>query len=140
MLIPNETFKQYRKQITNSDIISDGFLQHKFFNPLYFLLISKIVTIFHFAGVKIILLMKIMIIIALSILYSKMIALNVHLKISQLNNFAFLGLDCTDIKDTIGSVTKTPSGLYIIHPEGSSYPFEVKFSHITWAKINIQPI
>uniref|UniRef100_A0A8C3YAN6 Angiopoietin like 5 n=1 Tax=Catagonus wagneri TaxID=51154 RepID=A0A8C3YAN6_9CETA len=35
------------------------------------------------------------------------------------------GLDCTDIKDTIGSVTKTPSGLYIIHPEGSSYPFEV---------------
>ncbi|XP_063549554.1 angiopoietin-related protein 5 isoform X2 [Gorilla gorilla gorilla] len=33
--------------------------------------------------------------------------------------------DCTDIKDTIGSVTKTPSGLYIIHPEGSSYPFEV---------------
>ncbi|XP_028581970.2 angiopoietin-related protein 5 [Podarcis muralis] len=35
------------------------------------------------------------------------------------------GLDCSDIKDTIGSVTKTPSGLYIIHPEGSSYPFEV---------------
>nr|XP_020010379.1 angiopoietin-related protein 5 [Castor canadensis] len=35
------------------------------------------------------------------------------------------GLDCTDIKDTIGSVTKTPSGLYIIYPEGSSYPFEV---------------
>lgn len=35
------------------------------------------------------------------------------------------GLDCTDIKDTIGSVTRTPSGLYIIFPEGSSYPFEV---------------
>ncbi|XP_014400058.1 PREDICTED: angiopoietin-related protein 5 [Myotis brandtii] len=35
------------------------------------------------------------------------------------------GLDCTDIKDTVGSVTKTPSGLYIIYPEGSSYPFEV---------------
>ncbi|KAM3836234.1 angiopoietin-related protein 5 [Vipera latastei] len=35
------------------------------------------------------------------------------------------GLDCSDIKDTIGSVTKTPSGLYIIHPEGASYPFEV---------------
>ncbi|CAI9152754.1 unnamed protein product [Rangifer tarandus platyrhynchus] len=35
------------------------------------------------------------------------------------------GLDCTDIKDTIGSVTKTPSGLYIIHPEGASHPFEV---------------
>ncbi|XP_007944217.1 angiopoietin-related protein 5 [Orycteropus afer afer] len=35
------------------------------------------------------------------------------------------GLDCTDIKDTIGSVTKTPSGLYIIHPEGATYPFEV---------------
>ncbi|XP_054830634.1 angiopoietin-related protein 5 [Eublepharis macularius] len=35
------------------------------------------------------------------------------------------GLDCSDIKDTIGTVTKTPSGLYIIHPEGSSYPFEV---------------
>ncbi|OXB70546.1 UNVERIFIED_CONTAM: hypothetical protein H355_004216 [Colinus virginianus] len=35
------------------------------------------------------------------------------------------GLDCTDIKDTIGSVSKTPSGLYIIHPEGSNYAFEV---------------
>ncbi|XP_040590697.1 angiopoietin-related protein 5 isoform X2 [Mesocricetus auratus] len=35
------------------------------------------------------------------------------------------GLDCTDIKDSIGSVTKTPSGLYVIFPEGSSYPFEV---------------
>ncbi|XP_007070838.2 angiopoietin-related protein 5 isoform X1 [Chelonia mydas] len=35
------------------------------------------------------------------------------------------GLDCTDIKDTIGSVAKTPSGLYIIHPEGSNYPYEV---------------
>ncbi|XP_036115981.1 angiopoietin-related protein 5 [Molossus molossus] len=35
------------------------------------------------------------------------------------------GLDCSDIKDTIGSVTRTPSGLYIIYPEGSSYPFEV---------------
>ncbi|XP_038032026.1 angiopoietin-related protein 5 isoform X3 [Anas platyrhynchos] len=35
------------------------------------------------------------------------------------------GLDCTDIKDTIGSVSKTPTGLYIIHPEGSNYPFEV---------------
>lgn len=36
-----------------------------------------------------------------------------------------LGLDCTDIKDTIGSVSKTPTGLYIIHPEGSNYHFEV---------------
>ncbi|NXG02569.1 ANGL5 protein, partial [Sakesphorus luctuosus] len=35
------------------------------------------------------------------------------------------GLDCTHIKDTVGSVSKTPSGLYIIHPEGSNYPFEV---------------
>ncbi|XP_007665033.1 angiopoietin-related protein 5 [Ornithorhynchus anatinus] len=35
------------------------------------------------------------------------------------------GLDCTDVKDTIGSVSKTPSGLYIIHPEGAGYPFEV---------------
>ncbi|XP_076431751.1 angiopoietin-related protein 5 [Peromyscus maniculatus bairdii] len=35
------------------------------------------------------------------------------------------GLDCTHIKDSIGSATKTPSGLYIIFPEGSSYPFEV---------------
>ncbi|XP_017671456.1 PREDICTED: angiopoietin-related protein 5 isoform X1 [Lepidothrix coronata] len=35
------------------------------------------------------------------------------------------GLDCTHIKDTTGSVSKTPSGLYIIHPEGSNYPFEV---------------
>ncbi|OXB57870.1 hypothetical protein ASZ78_016444 [Callipepla squamata] len=40
------------------------------------------------------------------------------------------GLDCTDIKDTIGSVSKTPSGLYIIHPEGSNYAFEkvIKFT------------
>lgn len=37
----------------------------------------------------------------------------------------FLGLDCTHIKDTVGSVSKTPSGLYIIHPEGSNHPFEV---------------
>lgn len=37
-----------------------------------------------------------------------------------------LGLDCTDIKDTVGSVSKTPTGLYIIHPEGSNYAFEVK--------------
>ncbi|XP_045434107.1 angiopoietin-related protein 5 [Pipistrellus kuhlii] len=37
----------------------------------------------------------------------------------------FMCLDCTAIKDTVGSVTKTPSGLYIIYPEGSSYPFEV---------------
>lgn len=36
-----------------------------------------------------------------------------------------LGLDCTHIKDTVGSVSKTPTGLYIIHPEGSNYPFEV---------------
>lgn len=36
-----------------------------------------------------------------------------------------LGLDCTHIKDAVGSVSKTPSGLYIIHPEGSNYPFEV---------------
>ncbi|XP_076782217.1 angiopoietin-related protein 5 isoform X2 [Arvicanthis niloticus] len=35
------------------------------------------------------------------------------------------GLDCTDIKDSIGSVSKTPSGLYVIFPEGSGYPFEV---------------
>ncbi|NWR29078.1 ANGL5 protein, partial [Tachuris rubrigastra] len=35
------------------------------------------------------------------------------------------GLDCTHIKDTVGSISKTPSGLYIIHPEGSNYPFEV---------------
>ncbi|NWU15821.1 ANGL5 protein, partial [Cephalopterus ornatus] len=35
------------------------------------------------------------------------------------------GLDCSHIKDTVGSVSKTPSGLYIIHPEGSNYPFEV---------------
>ncbi|NXF02730.1 ANGL5 protein, partial [Smithornis capensis] len=39
--------------------------------------------------------------------------------------FFSLGLDCTHIKDTVGSVSKTPSGLYIIHPEGSNYPFEV---------------
>nr|XP_010298981.1 PREDICTED: angiopoietin-related protein 5-like [Balearica regulorum gibbericeps] len=35
------------------------------------------------------------------------------------------GLDCTDIKDTVGSVSKTPTGLYIIHPEGSNFAFEV---------------
>ncbi|OWK62929.1 Angiopoietin-related protein 5 [Lonchura striata] len=37
------------------------------------------------------------------------------------------GLDCTHIKDTVGSVSKTPSGLYIIHPEGSNYPFETTY-------------
>lgn len=32
MLIPNETFKQYGILITNSNVISEGSLQHKFFN------------------------------------------------------------------------------------------------------------
>ncbi|KAM8976398.1 angiopoietin-related protein 5 [Pelodytes ibericus] len=35
------------------------------------------------------------------------------------------GFDCTDIKDTFGPVSKTPSGLYVIQPEGTHFPFEV---------------
>ncbi|XP_041055466.1 angiopoietin-related protein 5 isoform X2 [Carcharodon carcharias] len=35
------------------------------------------------------------------------------------------GFDCTDIKDTVGSISRTPSGIYIIQPEGADYPFEV---------------
>lgn len=53
-----------------------------------------------------------------------------------MTNFIGLGLDCTDIKDSIGSVTKTPSGLYVIFPEGSSYPFEVKFFLIIQNKVH----
>eukprot|EP00079_Xenopus_tropicalis_P010599 XP_002935615.1 PREDICTED: angiopoietin-related protein 5 [Xenopus tropicalis] len=34
------------------------------------------------------------------------------------------GFDCSDIKDTFHSVSKFPSGLYIIQPEGTYYPFE----------------
>ncbi|XP_049746872.1 angiopoietin-related protein 5 isoform X2 [Elephas maximus indicus] len=46
-------------------------------------------------------------------------------KVTREEKHFMCSLDCTDIKDTIGSVTKTPSGLYIIHPEGASHPFEV---------------
>ncbi|XP_053312065.1 angiopoietin-related protein 5 [Spea bombifrons] len=35
------------------------------------------------------------------------------------------GYDCTDIKDTFGPVSKTPSGTYIIQPKGTHFPFEV---------------
>ncbi|XP_051882525.1 angiopoietin-related protein 5 [Pristis pectinata] len=35
------------------------------------------------------------------------------------------GFDCTDIKDTLGSLSRAPSGIYIIQPEGADYPFEV---------------
>ncbi|XP_039600275.1 angiopoietin-related protein 5 [Polypterus senegalus] len=35
------------------------------------------------------------------------------------------GLDCSDIKDKVGSVSKIPSGIYIIQPDGTDYPFEV---------------
>lgn len=49
-----------------------------------------------------------------------------------------LGLDCTDIKDTIGSVSKTPTGLYIIHPEGSNYPFEVMNLSLTIVTIYLR--
>ncbi|MEE6472910.1 hypothetical protein FKM82_009773 [Ascaphus truei] len=34
------------------------------------------------------------------------------------------GFDCTDIKYTFGTVSKTPSGIYIIQPEGTLFPFE----------------
>lgn len=37
MWIPNENFKQYGVLITNSDVVTEGLLQHKFFN-----LISRI--------------------------------------------------------------------------------------------------
>ncbi|XP_008106271.2 angiopoietin-related protein 5 isoform X1 [Anolis carolinensis] len=63
-------------------------------------------------------------------LMSRVMALNADMSRKPIDVFPHRavqshGLDCSDIKDTIGSVTKTPSGLYIIHPEGSSYPFEV---------------
>ncbi|XP_006628128.2 angiopoietin-related protein 5 [Lepisosteus oculatus] len=35
------------------------------------------------------------------------------------------GRDCSDIIDTVQSISKTPSGIYIIQPEGLDYPFEV---------------
>ncbi|CAH2225407.1 angiopoietin-related 5 [Pelobates cultripes] len=41
-----------------------------------------------------------------------------------LRPFQTHGYDCTDIKETFGPVSKTPSGLYIIQPEGSNAPFE----------------
>ncbi|KAI4537876.1 hypothetical protein MG293_012739 [Ovis ammon polii] len=51
---------------------------------------------------------------------------DIKTKITREEKYFMCSLDCTDIKDTIGSVTKTPSGLYIIHPEGASHPFEVE--------------
>ncbi|XP_030055218.1 angiopoietin-related protein 5 isoform X3 [Microcaecilia unicolor] len=35
------------------------------------------------------------------------------------------GCDCTDIIDTVGTFSETPSGRYIIQPEGTDYSFEV---------------
>ncbi|KAL0994991.1 hypothetical protein UPYG_G00130340 [Umbra pygmaea] len=36
------------------------------------------------------------------------------------------GRDCSDIKETLGSIVpKTPSGIYIIHPDNTDTPFEV---------------
>ncbi|MBN3297928.1 ANGL5 protein, partial [Amia calva] len=35
------------------------------------------------------------------------------------------GRDCSDIKDTVDSFSKIPSGIYIIQPDGADYPFEV---------------
>ncbi|KAL2095131.1 hypothetical protein ACEWY4_009850 [Coilia grayii] len=36
------------------------------------------------------------------------------------------GRDCSDIKETLdATVSKIPSGIYIIHPENTEYPFEV---------------
>nr|XP_033806062.1 angiopoietin-related protein 5 isoform X2 [Geotrypetes seraphini]XP_033806063.1 angiopoietin-related protein 5 isoform X2 [Geotrypetes seraphini] len=35
------------------------------------------------------------------------------------------GYDCTDIIDTVGSISETPTGLYVIQPEGTKYSFEV---------------
>ncbi|KAM4702096.1 angiopoietin-related protein 5 [Discoglossus pictus] len=34
------------------------------------------------------------------------------------------GFDCTDIKDTFDRLSKAPSGIYIIQPEGTNFPFE----------------
>ncbi|XP_075054027.1 angiopoietin-related protein 5 [Mixophyes fleayi] len=34
------------------------------------------------------------------------------------------GFDCTDIKDNFGTISKAPSGIYIIQPEGTYYSFE----------------
>ncbi|XP_019385824.1 PREDICTED: angiopoietin-related protein 5 [Crocodylus porosus] len=48
-----------------------------------------------------------------------------HLDLLPYKTVQSHGLDCTDIKDTVGSVSKTPSGLYIIHPEGSKFAYEV---------------
>ena len=38
----------------------------------------------------------------------------------------FPGRDCSDIKETLyATVSKIPSGIYIIHPENTEYSFEV---------------
>ncbi|PKU32025.1 angiopoietin-related protein 5 [Limosa lapponica baueri] len=63
-------------------------------------------------------------------LMNKLLLLNAEVLRKHLDTLPYKavqshGLDCTDIKDTVGSVSKTPTGLYIIHPEGSNYPFEM---------------
>ncbi|KAK6486399.1 angiopoietin-related protein 5 [Huso huso] len=35
------------------------------------------------------------------------------------------GQDCSDIRDSVDFDSKTPSGIYIIQPDGTDYPFEV---------------
>uniref|UniRef100_A0A8C5LXR1 Angiopoietin like 5 n=1 Tax=Leptobrachium leishanense TaxID=445787 RepID=A0A8C5LXR1_9ANUR len=47
-----------------------------------------------------------------------------HMDPFSLRPFQTHGYDCSDIKDNFGPVSKTPSGLYIIQPEGTHFPFE----------------
>ncbi|XP_038675081.1 angiopoietin-related protein 5 isoform X3 [Scyliorhinus canicula] len=63
-------------------------------------------------------------------LMSRVLLLNSHFLATNIEEFPTRpvqshGFDCTDIKDTVGSISRTPSGIYIIHPEGADYPFEV---------------
>ncbi|XP_053561562.1 angiopoietin-related protein 5 [Bombina bombina] len=62
-------------------------------------------------------------------LTSKVLLLNVEVTKRQLDMFPQRpaqthGFDCTDIKDTVGTISKAPSGMYIIQPEGTNFPFE----------------
>ncbi|XP_078078910.1 angiopoietin-related protein 5 [Mustelus asterias] len=63
-------------------------------------------------------------------LMSRVLLLNAHFLATSLEQFPTRpvqshGFDCTDIKDTVGSLSRTPSGIYIIQPDGADYPFEV---------------
>ncbi|XP_069496475.1 angiopoietin-related protein 5 isoform X2 [Ambystoma mexicanum] len=66
----------------------------------------------------------------MSELTSKVLLLNAEVMRKQYDPFPQRpvqthGYDCSDIKDTVGSVMKTPSGIYVIQPEGSDSAFEV---------------